>query len=76
MIKVANRLAVRSNSALFTAINAGDGGNGDMRYVVNKETRLRSSPRRSISRSSAPSSSPRRDPGTALRAAVRPLTLC
>jgi hypothetical protein len=33
-----NRLAVRSNSVLFTAINAGDGGNGDMRYVVNKES--------------------------------------
>jgi hypothetical protein len=34
----ANRLAVRSNSVLFTAINAGDGGNGDIRYVVNKES--------------------------------------
>jgi hypothetical protein len=33
-----NRLAVRSNSVLFTAINAGDGGTGDMRYVVNKES--------------------------------------
>jgi hypothetical protein len=33
-----NRLAVRSNSVLFTAIGAGDGGTGDMRYVVNKES--------------------------------------
>jgi hypothetical protein len=33
-----HRLSVRSNSVLFTAINAGDGGTGDMRYVVNKES--------------------------------------
>jgi hypothetical protein len=32
-----NRLAVRSNAALLTAVNAGDGGNGDMRVTVNKE---------------------------------------
>ena len=33
----ANRIAVRSNAALLTAINAGDGGNGDMRVKLNKE---------------------------------------
>lgn len=32
-----NKLAVRSNAALMTAINAGDGGNGGMRLTVNKE---------------------------------------
>lgn len=35
---VANRLAVRSNAALFTAILSADGGNGDMQIKVNKET--------------------------------------
>lgn len=33
----ANKLAIRSNSALLTAIDAADGGNGDMRLSVNKE---------------------------------------
>jgi hypothetical protein len=32
-----NRLAVRSNAALFTDIDAADGGSGDMRLIVNKE---------------------------------------
>lgn len=32
-----NRLAVRSNAVLFTGIEAGDGGTGDVRFVVNKE---------------------------------------
>jgi hypothetical protein len=33
-----NRLAVRSAAALFTAVAAADGGSGDMRIIVNKET--------------------------------------
>jgi hypothetical protein len=33
-----NRLAVRSNAALFTDLDAADGGSGDMRLIVNKET--------------------------------------
>jgi len=33
-----NRLAVRSNAALFTDVAAADGGSGDMRLIVNKET--------------------------------------
>ncbi|MBU1176163.1 MAG: DUF2793 domain-containing protein [Alphaproteobacteria bacterium] len=33
-----NRLALRSNAALMTALAAADGGSGDMRLVVNKET--------------------------------------
>ncbi|MCB1487028.1 MAG: DUF2793 domain-containing protein [Bauldia sp.] len=33
-----NRLAVGSNAVLFAAIEAGDGGDGDVRFVVNKET--------------------------------------
>ena len=32
-----NRLAVRSNAALFTAVEAGGGGNGDMQLKLNKE---------------------------------------
>ncbi len=32
-----NRLAVRSNSVLFTGVEAADGGTGDVRFVVNKE---------------------------------------
>jgi hypothetical protein len=32
-----NRLAVRSDAALFTDIDAADGGSGDMRVIVNKE---------------------------------------
>lgn len=33
-----NRLAVRSNAALFTALYAADGGNGDFQHKFNKET--------------------------------------
>src|SRR5204863_5599710 len=33
-----NRLAVRSNAVLFSDIEAADGGTGDIRFVVNKET--------------------------------------
>lgn len=33
-----NRLAVRSNAALLTAVNVGDGGNGDLQVKLNKET--------------------------------------
>ena len=33
-----NRLAVRSNAALFTALEAAGGGNGDMQVKLNKET--------------------------------------
>ncbi|MGL4490736.1 MAG: DUF2793 domain-containing protein, partial [Rhizobiaceae bacterium] len=33
-----NRLALRSNAALLTAINTADGGNGDMQLKLNKET--------------------------------------
>ncbi|MCD7059502.1 DUF2793 domain-containing protein [Pelagibacterium xiamenense] len=33
-----NRLLVRSEAALFTAIDAGSGGNGDVRLTLNKET--------------------------------------
>jgi hypothetical protein len=33
-----NKLAVRSNAALFTALNAGDGGTGDVQIKLNKET--------------------------------------
>ena len=33
-----NRLAVRSAAALFTALEAGEGGSGDLRLVANKET--------------------------------------
>ncbi|WP_417580463.1 DUF2793 domain-containing protein [Pelagibacterium sp.] len=33
-----NRLAVRSEAALFTAIPAGEGGNGNVRLTLNKET--------------------------------------
>jgi Protein of unknown function (DUF2793) len=33
-----NRLALRSNAALLTALNVGDGGNGDMQLKINKET--------------------------------------
>ncbi len=32
-----NRLAVRSNAALLTALASGDGGSGDLRVVLNKE---------------------------------------
>lgn len=32
-----NRLAVRSEAALFTGIPAGEGGNGDVRLTLNKE---------------------------------------
>jgi Protein of unknown function (DUF2793) len=32
-----NKLAVRSNTALFTALNTGDGGTGDMQIKLNKE---------------------------------------
>lgn len=32
-----NRLAVRSNAVLFTGVGAGDGGTGDVRFIVNKE---------------------------------------
>lgn len=32
-----NRLAVRSEAALFTAIPAGEGGSGDLRLTLNKE---------------------------------------
>ena len=32
-----NRLAVRSNAVLFTGVEAGGGGTGDVRFVVNKE---------------------------------------
>ncbi|MGE0212735.1 MAG: DUF2793 domain-containing protein [Parvibaculaceae bacterium] len=32
-----NRLAVRSNAILYTALHAGDGGDGDIRFKVNKE---------------------------------------
>jgi hypothetical protein len=33
-----NKLAVRSNATLFTALYAGDGGNGDFQLKFNKET--------------------------------------
>jgi len=33
-----NKLAVRSNAALFTALEAGSGGTGDMRLTLNRET--------------------------------------
>jgi hypothetical protein len=33
-----NRLAVRSNAALFTALEAAGGGNGDIQLKLNKET--------------------------------------
>jgi hypothetical protein len=33
-----NRLAVRSNAALFTALDAAGGGNGDVQLKLNKET--------------------------------------
>ena len=33
-----NRLAVRSNAALFTALEAAGGGNGDVQVKLNKET--------------------------------------
>lgn len=33
-----NRFAVRTEAALFTAVPAGDGGNGDLRLTLNKET--------------------------------------
>jgi hypothetical protein len=33
-----NRLAVRSNAVLFSGIEAADGGTGDLRFTVNKET--------------------------------------
>jgi hypothetical protein len=33
-----NRLAVRSNAVLFTGEEADEGGTGDVRFVVNKET--------------------------------------
>jgi Protein of unknown function (DUF2793) len=32
-----NKLAIRSNAALFSALNAGDGGNGDFQIKLNKE---------------------------------------
>ncbi|WMT91160.1 DUF2793 domain-containing protein [Pelagibacterium sp. H642] len=32
-----NKLAVRSEAALFTAVPAGEGGNGDVRLTLNKE---------------------------------------
>jgi len=32
-----NRLAVHSNAALFTGIEAAEGGTGDIRFIVNKE---------------------------------------
>ena len=35
---VTNRLAVRSNNALFTALEAGSGGNGDIQIKLNKES--------------------------------------
>jgi hypothetical protein len=34
----ANRLAVRANAALFTALYAADGGNGDIQHKLNKES--------------------------------------
>ncbi|MGE3832991.1 MAG: DUF2793 domain-containing protein [Parvibaculaceae bacterium] len=33
-----NRFALRSNAALFTAIYAADGGNGDIQHKINKES--------------------------------------
>jgi hypothetical protein len=33
-----NRLSVRSDAVLFSSIDAGSGGTGDVRFVVNKET--------------------------------------
>lgn len=33
-----NKLSVRANAALFTAVYAADGGNGDLQYKINKET--------------------------------------
>ncbi len=33
-----NRLAVGSNAVLFAAVEAGDGGTGDIRFIINKET--------------------------------------
>lgn len=35
-----NKLSVRSNAALLSAVNAGDGGDGDMRLTVNKEAEI------------------------------------
>lgn len=35
---VTNRLAVRSNAVLFNGLEAAAGGDGDVRFVVNKET--------------------------------------
>jgi hypothetical protein len=32
-----NRLAAKVNAALFTALGAGEGGSGDLRFVLNKE---------------------------------------
>ncbi|MCB5176270.1 DUF2793 domain-containing protein [Microvirga lenta] len=32
-----NRLAAKLNAALFTALGAGEGGTGDLRFVLNKE---------------------------------------
>jgi hypothetical protein len=32
-----NRLAVRSEAVLFSGIDVGDGGSGDIRFVINKE---------------------------------------
>lgn len=33
-----NKLAIRSNAALFTALESGSGGTGDMRLTLNRET--------------------------------------
>ncbi len=33
-----NRLAAKVNAALFTALAAGEGGSGDLRFVLNKES--------------------------------------
>ena len=33
-----NRLAVKSEAVLFSGIDAADGGSGDIRFIVNKET--------------------------------------
>lgn len=33
-----NRLSAKLNAALFTALAAGEGGTGDLRFVLNKET--------------------------------------
>lgn len=37
-----NRLAAKLNNALFAALSAGEGGTGDLRFVLNKEAPARS----------------------------------